>query len=134
MKTILAAALAIGLAVAGAAPAAAQTTNPRITLVNDSSQVITVVEMSDIDNEWGDDLLGIHTLPVGYQLPSMEPYGMERGYCRYDLRVTFGDGEVMTINDFNACLTLTVHVHDASFDIEEIDGDVVNRRGTLDTL
>lgn len=135
MKTIFtAAALIFALATAGNAEAA----SPYVTVVNDSSQGIFSIEMIDIDHhddgDWGADLLGANTLPVGYELPGMAPSGIERDYCRYDLRVTFNDGGMLVINDFNACRTRTVTVHDRSFDLEEIDGDIINRRGISGTL
>ena len=106
-------------------------TSPAINVVNDSSNDIHKVQMSDIDaHSMGRDLLGRSMLPVGYRFALTEP-SFARDYCRYDLLITFDDGTTSLINDFNACEAVTVTVQDGSFEIEEVDGDTYYRRAII---
>ena len=106
-------------------------TSPAIDVVNDSSNDIRKVQMSHIyAPDMGSDLLGRSMLPVGYQFALTEPT-YEDTYCRYDLLITFDDGNTSLINDFNACEAVTVTVQDGSFEIEEVDGDTYYRRAII---
>ena len=103
-----------------------------VTLVNNSSSEVYQVYMSDsFDGEWGPDLLGSETLPVGWDLPSMEPTVTDPGSCNYDLKVVFDNGREAQINDFDACEAMTISVRNRSFVIETIYGDTYTLRATI---
>jgi hypothetical protein len=110
-----------GLAIAMSTASSAFAGDPRIELANNTGATIYAVQMSDVGrNAWGRDLLGDSVLPSGY---STVLHPENRGYCKYDLRVTFADGSSNTVTRLNACETLQV-----GFDADR-DAWITNVRG-----
>jgi hypothetical protein len=95
-----------GLAIAMSVASSAFAGDPRIELANNTGATIYAAQMSDVGrNNWGPDLLGDNVLPSGY---SIVLHPENRGYCKYDLRVTFADGSSNTVTRLNACETYQV--------------------------
>jgi hypothetical protein len=110
-----------GLAIAMSVASSAFAGDPRVILANETGTTIYAAQMSDVGrNEWGPDLLGDAVLPSGYQTV-LHPEN--RGYCKYDLRVTFADGSSNTVTRLNACEAIQV-AFDPSRDVI-----IINRNG-----
>jgi hypothetical protein len=80
-------------------------------VVNQSDQTIVQVEASNIGESSfaPNDLLGDETIPP-HESATIEPY-YGQGWCRFDIRITFQNGDQQEINDVNICDVerLTIH-------------------------
>ncbi len=103
IRTAFAAATLIaGLATANAASAYERW----VEVANTANVSIVEVRISDIDNRnWGPNILP-GTIRPGHSLV-VDPVGT-RGYCRFDIEVTYADGLVADIYDVNLCEALTI--------------------------
>jgi hypothetical protein len=97
--------LAIGglsalLALATALPAAAL--DRRVTLINNTG--FTIVEFygsnTGVDS-WQEDILGADVLPSGSSV--VINFDDATGYCMFDFRAVFEDGDVLERGDVNIC-------------------------------
>jgi len=95
--TIAAVALTASLVAANAAAAYERWVN----IHNVGDAAIVAVQVSDIGrDDWGPDILpGV--IPVGYYNEVDPP--RTRGYCRFDIRLTYDDGSTSDIYDVNLC-------------------------------
>jgi len=76
--------------------------NRRFDIVNESDATIVAVRASNIDNpNFGRDLLGNYVVRPGYKM-NLLPV-RDQGYCRFDVQITFGNGDVQRIWDVNLC-------------------------------
>ncbi len=87
-------------------------------LIDNWSEVeIASVQMSPTaDDCWGDDLLGAYIVD-GLGEAIVEPT-VQQG-CVYDIRVTFVDGRVLMLDEFNLCATAAIRV--GPFGLETIN-------------
>lgn len=97
--------LAIGglsafLALATALPAAAL--DRRVTLINNTG--FTIVEFYGSNtgaDSWQEDILGADVLPSGSSV--VINFDDATGYCMFDFRAVFEDGDVLERGDVNIC-------------------------------
>jgi hypothetical protein len=95
--TIAAVALTASLVAANAAAAYERWIN----IHNVGDVAIVAVQVSDIGrDDWGPDILR-GDIPVGYYNEVDPP--QTRGYCRFDIRLTYDDGSTSDIYDVNLC-------------------------------
>ena len=89
-----------GLAVAG---------QQDFTLVNASGYQIATVEVSpSSSSDWGRDILGDDVLPNGRTLPVS--FNNRTTACKFDLCVTFSDGDQGVMNNVDLCTVSTINV------------------------
>lgn len=95
----LAATVAAGAVLAASS---AQTYERWIDIANYGDCPIVLLQISHVDtNDWGGDLLGSGVIPAGDTV-RVEPRH-PRGYCRFDVLLTFADGTEQAIWDVNLC-------------------------------
>ena len=93
--------LAALLALATAAPAAAQTADPSFNLVNRSGETINEIYVSPVSQpNWGRDWLGADVLPNGRSFPVRISPGAG---CRQDIRVVYADGRPEERRNVDTC-------------------------------
>lgn len=93
--------LAALVALATAAPAAAQTADPSFNLVNRSGQTIREIYVSPTrETTWGRDWLGADVLPSGRTFPVRLPASAG---CQHDVRVVYADGRPEERRNVNTC-------------------------------
>ena len=74
-----------------------------IRVVNTSGSSVLSVYITHVDSHsWGRDLLGSETLPPG-DSATVEPDTHE-GYCRFDIKVVYDDGNVEIFERINLCV------------------------------
>ncbi len=102
MKTFLRNALVASTLVAGLATAStAFAFNRTVDISNVSNSTIVGVQISDIGrNDWGRNLLS-GVVPANYVVEIAPP--VTRGYCRFDIQLTYANGDVWDIYDVNLC-------------------------------
>ncbi len=111
--------LVAGLAALGGGTAQAQQ-NPSFNLLNRSEREIMVINVSpNTDRIWGEDRLGVATLPAGHYLPIR----LRSGQCRNDIRVIYADGTHEERRNLNTC-----SVTDVTFDGSQAEPG--SRRGS----
>jgi hypothetical protein len=99
MKT-LSAILAVALLAVGVADASAL--DRRVRINNQSSYDIYEFYASNTGtNSWEEDILGKDILPAGSSVMINIDDGS--GYCKYDFRAVFEDGDVVVSSDNNVC-------------------------------
>lgn len=87
-----------------------------VNVVNNASTAIYSINISHIDTaDWGPDLLGEYTIPVGYE-SVVEP-AWNDGYCRFDVLITYDTGATLTLWDVNLCEATDIVAYDASADV-----------------
>ena len=109
MRRILAAALIPGILAAGlAGPAAAQ--DRRVRIINDTGYTMVRFYGSNKgSNSWEEDILGNQVLPSGSSV-SID-FNDGTGYCVFDFRAIFSDGDELVRNGINVCETGSFRYH-----------------------
>ena len=101
-RPFLSTALAIGLALGVAHPAAAL--DRRVTIVNDTGYTITRFYGSNKGTDsWEEDILGEDVLPSGSNVTIN--FDDATGYCVYDFKAVFEDGDEVVEKGVNVCET-----------------------------
>lgn len=94
------AALTLALSLVTTLPAAAL--DRRVTIVNNTG--FTIVEFYGSNtgaDTWQEDILGADVLPSGQS--AVINFDDETGYCMFDFRAVFEDGEVLERGGINVC-------------------------------
>ena len=89
-----------------------------VDFVNVSDVGVTDLQIANLDDLWwGPNLLN-DTLPAGYHVVvnPMNP----QGYCRFDIRLTYSDGTISTINDVNLCDSVKIVSNGSTYDVYTI--------------
>lgn len=96
------ASLALALAVVAATTISAAALDRRVRIINDTSYDIIYFYASNTGtNSWQEDILGRDILPAGYNVVINIDDGT--GYCKYDFKAVFEDGEELTDYGINVC-------------------------------
>ncbi len=99
-RQILAAVAAATMAAITAAPAFAQ--DRRVTIVNNTGFTIVRFYGSNKGSDsWEEDILGDNVLKSKSQVTINFDDGT--GYCKFDFRAEFNDGDVLVQKDINIC-------------------------------
>ncbi len=94
------AALSLALTLAIALPATAL--DRRVTIVNNTGFTIVEFYGSNTGAEtWEEDILGADVLPSGQSV--VINFDDETGYCMFDFRAVFDDGDVLERGRVNVC-------------------------------
>lgn len=110
------AATAMLAAVIGASIAQAQAYERWICIENVGSSDIVKVQISHVDKDsWGGNLIRGNRIDVGDTL-TVEPRNTQ-GYCRFDIKVTYADGEVMKLWRVNLCSATNLVINEYDYDI-----------------
>ena len=89
-----------GLAGGIASPALAE--NRSVTIVNNTGYTMTNFYGSNTGaNTWQEDILGQDTLPSGSQVSVN--FDDETGYCMFDFKAVFEDGDELVREKVNVC-------------------------------
>jgi hypothetical protein len=109
MKKILISALAA--AVLGLSAFQASAYERWFNLVNDTSNTIVSVRITNVDDPsfHGRNLLGGRVVRPGYST-DIEPV-RHQGYCRFDLELTYANGDRQSIWNVNLCEATEVVTH-----------------------
>lgn len=109
MKTVLLGALAALVATVGVTEA--QAYDRRVNIINNSAYDIREFYASNVGtNSWEEDILGRDILPSGYEV--VVNIDDRTGYCKYDFRAVFEDGEVVISEGVNVCEVGEFTYHD----------------------
>jgi hypothetical protein len=89
-----------------------------VNIHNVGDLAIVAVQASDIGrNDWGPDILR-GDIPVGYYNQVDPP--TTRGYCRFDIRLTYDDGSTSDIYDVNLCEAVDLVTDGYTYDLYTI--------------
>ena len=100
MSLFRTAAIATVLAASLATPSLAL--DRRVTIINNTGFTITNFYGSNKGtNSWEEDILGQSTLPSGSQVTINFNDGS--GYCKFDFKAVFSDGDVLVRENVNIC-------------------------------
>jgi hypothetical protein len=92
--------MAVGMILAAALPAAAL--DRHVVIVNNTSYTINEFYASSVGvNNWEEDILGKHVLKPGQSVNINVDDGT--GYCKYDFKAVFDDGDEVVKNRVNVC-------------------------------
>ncbi len=106
--------VAASLATAGSASAYERW----VDIHNVANTAVVAVQVSDIDrNDWGPDIL-TGFIPVGGAAEVDPP--LTRGYCRFDIRLTYQDGSTADIYDVNLCAAVDLVTDGYTYDLYTI--------------
>lgn len=98
--SVLKASLAGAVLLASVMPAAAL--DRRMRIANETGYTIVRFYGSNTGtNDWQEDILGEDTLPSGSSV--IINFDDGTGYCKYDLKAVFDDGDVVTQDNVNIC-------------------------------
>ncbi|MGR3622780.1 hypothetical protein [Pseudophaeobacter sp.] len=99
-KSILAVALAASFSAVSALPASAL--DRRVRIVNDTNYTIVRFYGSNKGTDsWEEDILGNDVLRPNQSVQIDFDDGT--GYCKFDFKAVFDDGDVLTANNINVC-------------------------------
>ncbi len=85
---------------------------------NVGDATVVAVQVSDIDrNDWGPDIL-TGVIAVGGAAEVDPP--LTRGYCRFDIRLTYQDGSTADIYDVNLCEAVDLVTDGYTYDLYTI--------------
>lgn len=99
-KGIIAACIAAGTLFA--ATGAAMALDRHVKIINNSAYDIREFYASNVGTKnWEEDILGRDILPSGYSVNV--DIDDRTGYCEFDFRAIFEDGESVVTNDVNVC-------------------------------
>ena len=88
----------------------AQALDRHVTIVNDTSYDIVEFYGSQVDaKSWEEDILGKRILKAGASLDVNFDDGT--GYCMFDFRAVFDDGDVLVRENINVCEIGTYRYH-----------------------
>lgn len=114
-----AATVAMAASVLGASLSQSQAYERWICIENVGSSEIVKVQISHVDkNTWGGNLIRGGYIDVGDTL-RVEPRNTQ-GYCRFDIKVTYADGEVMKLWRVNLCAATNLVVDEYDYDIRYV--------------
>lgn len=83
-------------------PAAVRQLDRRVTVVNRTRYTIMELYASNVgENDWQEDMLGRDVLPAGRSVRINIDDGT--GYCLYDFKGVFEDGDVVSTRRVNVC-------------------------------
>lgn len=100
MRSLHALALSAVLAVTTAAPALSL--DRRVTIINNTGYTIVRFFGSNTgSNSWEEDILGNDVLPTGSSV--VINFDDATGYCMFDFRAEFEDGDVLERGGVNVC-------------------------------
>lgn len=103
-------AIAALLAIAASGPALANET--WVYVNNEGDLAILSVRISHIETTWpGPDLLGAAVIPAG-SFAKVQPQDPQ-GYCRFDVEITYENGQEVTLWDLNLCELVDIYVSDS---------------------
>ncbi len=106
--------VAASLATAGSASAYERW----IDIHNVGDATIVAVQISHIDMQtWGPDILA-SAIPAGY-VGEVDPVNTQ-GYCRFDIRLTYADGDTADIYDVNLCEAVDLVTDGYTYDVYTI--------------
>ena len=109
-KTLAATAAAVAIFTTNAATALDRS----VYVQNDGDCPIWSVRMSHIDRRhYGPDLLGDYVIPAGAG-EWLRPVN-DQGYCRFDLLITYANGDEVQLWDVNLCEALTVQADNSGY-------------------
>ena len=109
-------AISMTAAVIAAAVSQSQAYERWICIENVGSSDIVRVQISHVDrNVWGDNLIRGNRIDVNDTL-TVEPRNTQ-GYCRFDIKVTYADGEVMKLWRVNLCSATNLVINEYDYDI-----------------
>lgn len=98
-------------AVCGAFGGEAQALDRRVQVVNNTSFTIMRFQASNKGSEsWEEDILGVRILSPGDTIIMNIDDGS--GYCVYDFRATFDDGDAVERRGINVCKVSTFTIND----------------------
>jgi hypothetical protein len=116
-KTFALAALAALLSAAGAASAAPDGKNRKVTVQNVSSQTVRELYASPITaTTWEEDLLGQRTLTAGQSISANIDNGTTQ--CYYDLKAVLANGKAVEQRKVNVCATSKWVIGDSGHSIQ----------------
>lgn len=93
---------AIVLALLAMGVSSAAALDRRVEIVNESSYDIREFYASNTDSKsWEEDILGRNVLPAGHSVVINIDDGS--GYCKYDFKAVFEDGDEVTSSGNNVC-------------------------------
>jgi hypothetical protein len=96
IRSAVAAALLLGSVTAG------QALDRRVKIVNNTGYTMTEFYGSNKGTDsWEEDILGNDVLPSGYSVTINFDDGT--GYCKYDFKAVFEDGDVLVNKNINVC-------------------------------
>ncbi len=106
--------VAASLAAAGSASAYERW----IDIHNVGAATIVAVQISNVDmRTWGPDILS-GVIPVGY-VGEVDPVHTQ-GYCRFDIRLTYDNGDTADIYDVNLCEAVDLVTDGYTYDVRSI--------------
>ncbi len=98
-------------AFAFASIASAQALDRHVTIVNDTNTDIVEFYGSQVDaKDWQEDILGSKVLSAGSSVSVNFDDGT--GYCMFDFRAVFADGDVLVRKKINVCEIGTYRYHE----------------------
>lgn len=87
-----------------------------ICISNVGSSEIVRVQISHVDKEsWGPNLIRGGNIDVG-DVRTVEPRNTQ-GYCRFDIKVTYADGEIMKLWRVNLCAATDLVINEYDYNI-----------------
>lgn len=90
-----------------------------ICISNVGSSEIVRVQISHVDKEnWGPNLIRGGRIDVG-DVRTVEPRNTQ-GYCRFDIKVTYADGEVMKVWRVNLCAATDLVINEYDYNISYV--------------
>jgi hypothetical protein len=111
-----AAAALMAMSVIGASVSQSQAYERWICIENVGSSDIVKVQISHVDKDsWGGNLIRGSRIDVGDTF-TVEPRNTQ-GYCRFDIKVTYADGEVMKLWRVNLCAATNLVINEYDYDI-----------------
>jgi hypothetical protein len=119
MMNLFRTSVAAALVVAGAFAASGASAYERwVEIANTARVSIVEVRISDVDNRnWGPNILYGSIGPMASGV--VDPV-KTRGYCRFDVQVTYADGLVADIYNVNLCEALTISTDGYYYDVTTI--------------
>ncbi len=106
--------IAAGLAAANSASAYERW----VDIHNVADTTVVAIQISDINNNhWGPDILS-GVIPAN-GVGEVDPVNT-RGYCRFDIRLTYADGSAADIHDVNLCEATDVVTDGYTYDVYSI--------------
>jgi hypothetical protein len=89
----------------------AEALDRHVTIVNETSVDIVEFYGSQVDaKDWQEDILGSKVLSAGSSVSINFDDGT--GYCMFDFRAVFADGDVLVRNKINVCEVGTYRYHE----------------------
>lgn len=113
--------VAVGVAASlfGASATQSQAYERWICIENVGSSEIVKVQISHVGkNTWGPNLIRGDYIDTG-DVMTVEPNNTQ-GYCRFDIKVTYADGEVMKLWRVNLCAATNLVVDEYDYDISYV--------------